>query len=180
MAVYFKRRTNSTVGASELTNMDKDTLYFLTSGSKPYLFFSGDSVAASANPQYPLGATASDGKTYTLDKPYGFTPVYGMTINVQFGSTNTSSSPTLDGVTICRRLSTSMTPVTITASQLTVNTAYKLVYTKIGTLNYWVINAEQPVWTDIFGKPSNLLKYSIVSSSSQVGSDSETAYLILE
>ena len=178
--VYFKRRTNSTVAASELSNMSADTVYFLTSGSKPYMFFSGDSIAASANPHYALGAVASDNKTYTLGKPYGFAPVYGMTVNVQFGSTNTSSEPTLDGVKICRRLSNSLSPITINASELTINTSYRLVYTKIGAIDYWVISSEKPAWSDLYGKPSNLLSYQIVTSSSQVGSTAGTAYLILE
>lgn len=178
--VYFKRRTNSTVAASELSNMSADTIYFLTSGSKPYMFFSGDSIAASANPHYALGATASDNKTYTLGKPYGFAPVYGMTINVQFGSTNTASEPTLDGVKICRRLSNSLRPITINASELTINTSYQLVFTKIGVTNYWVISSEKPAWSDLYGTPSNLLKYSVITDTSSIGTDANTAYLILE
>lgn len=189
--VYFKKKTGqgTTLNAPIISGMrnNTDTLYFLTStlngdsdSPHSYLFFSGRSIAASPNPQSPFEATASDGKTYTLDKPYAFTPQYGTTINVKFASTNTASAPTLDRVLICRRLSNSMSPITINASELTINTSYQLVFTKIGSINYWVISGEKPAWSDLYGKPSNLLKYSVVTDTSSIGSAADTAYLILE
>lgn len=171
--VYFKKQTGSTttLNAPIIAGMhdDTSTLYFLTStlnasvdDPHSYLFFSGRSIAASPNPQSPFNATASDGKTYTLDKPYMFTPQYGTTINVKFASTNTASAPTLDGVLICRRLSSAMMPMTINSQGLSNNTSYKLVYTKIGTVNYWVVQGmDKPAAADLYGTlPSSMLEVS--------------------
>lgn len=171
--VYFKKKTGqgTTLSAPIISGMhnDTNTLYFLTSTLNgdsdfphSYLFFSGRSIAASPNPQSPFDATASDGKTYTLDKPYAFTPQYGTTINVKFASTNTASAPTLDGVLICRRLSSALMPMTINPQGLSNNTSYKLVYTKIGTVNYWVIQGmDRPAASDLYGTlPNSILEVS--------------------
>lgn len=171
--VYFKRKAGATTTLAQpiIAGMHNDTstLYFLSStlsassdDSHSYLFFNGRSIAASPNPQSPFEATASDGKTYTLDKPYMFTPTYGTMIDVHFHSQNTASEPTLDGVKVCRRLSSILAPITINSYELSSNTSYKLVYSKFGTVNYWVIQGmEKPAASDIYGElPSSMLEVS--------------------
>lgn len=189
MAVQFFRRTTvSPVSASDMNSMSNNGIYLYSTGGDSYMFYGKESIAACPNPHYAFPAGTIDGKTYEFTEPFAFRKsstdstklAEGTTIDVYFGITNSSASPTLNGVTICRRLSNAMTPITVEKSELAINTSYKLVYTKIGTVYYWVISGEKPAWSDIYGKPSNLLSYQIVTSSSQVGSTAGTAYLILE
>lgn len=190
--VYFKRKEKSTTTLNNPTiigmKSDTSTLYFLTSTlsadsdyPQSYLFYAGRSIAASPDYKYPLRATLdSTNRNFELDAPYSSELTIGLTINVRFASTNTSSAPTLHSVKICRRLSNSLTPITIAESELKTDTSYRLVYTKIGTIYYWVISGEKPAWSDLYGTPSNLLKYSVITDTSSIGTDANTAYLILE
>lgn len=189
MAVQFFRRTTATpVSDVSMNGMSNDGIYLYSSGADSYMFYGKQSIAASPNPHYAFTAGTANGKAYEFTEPFAFRKssadstklAEGTTINVKFGIKNTSSSPTLNGVTICRRLSNEMTPITINAHELVSDTSYRLVYTKIGTTYYWVISGEKPAWSDLYGVPSNLLRYQIVNSSSDVGSTTGTAYLILE
>lgn len=173
--VYFKKQTGSTttLSAPIISGMhnNTDTLYFLTStlsapssdSPHPYLFFSGKSIAASPDFHSPfIAKTTDNGKTYTLDKPYSVQLSYGMTIHVKFDVTNSYASPKLEDVQMCRCLSSSSTPQTVWTYQLNTNTSYTLVYTKIGTVNYWVIQGmEKPAASDLYGQlPSSILEVS--------------------
>ena len=190
MAVQFFRRSSALnpVTQTDLNNMSNDGIYLCSDGANSYMFYGKQSVAACPNPHYAFPAATADGKAYDFTEPFAFRKsstdstklLEGTTIDVQFGIRNTSSSPTLNGVTVCRRLSNSMTSITINAHELAADTSYRLVYTKIGTTYYWVISGEKPAWSDLYGVPSNLLRYQIVNSSSDVGSTAGTAYLILE
>lgn len=185
---FFRRTTSSSVTQGTLDSMSNDGIYLCSTGANSYVFYGKESVAACPNPHYAFNAGTADGKAYEFTEPFAFRKsssdstklAEGTTINVKFGIRNTYSSPTLNGVTICRRLSNSMTPITLEHSELAIDTSYRLVYTKIGTTYYWVISGEKPAWSDLYGVPSNLLRYQIVNSSSDVGSTAGTAYLILE
>lgn len=152
--VKFFRRNQSTIGSSELTNMDSDSVYFLTSGGRSYIFYGKDSVGAAPDISYAMTAASSDGITYTLSKPYEFTPTYGASINVTLTRSSSTTTPTLDGVAIRRRQGNSIAAGS-SSNWLQINTCYRLVLSKVGTTDYWIVEGkEQPLWTDIYGKPN--------------------------
>ena len=173
MAVQFFRRTTATpVSDVSMNGMSNDGIYLYSSGADSYMFYGKQSIAACPNPHYAFTAGTSNGKAYEFTEPFAFRKssadstklAEGTTINVKFGIKNTSSSPTLNGVTICRRLSNEMTPITINAHELVSDTSYRLVYTKIGTTYYWVISGEKPAWSDLYGVPSNLARIATSTS----------------
>lgn len=80
-----------------------------------------------------------------------------------------------------RQLSNVVAPQSLTSGMLKTEHAYQLTYTTIGSNHFWIVSTlSKPAWSDLYGKPSNLLSYQIVTSSTQVGSTYGTAYLILE
>lgn len=180
-SVQFFRRENATaVSSDDLSKMSNNGIYLISTGSnKSYMFYGQQCIGGSWKIDEPLVTTGS-ADVYTITLPYAHTFADGDSILVKFHTPNSGSS-SLNGTPIMRQLSNVLTPQALTSGQLKTEHAYQLTYTTVGSNHFWIISAmNKPAWSDLYGKPSNLLSYQIVTSTASVGSATGTAYLILE